>query len=63
MPFAVAVNDTLTAYAGCDRRRDICKAPGLGGRFDNIKNFRGAPDLPGQDSILVVRSNLAWTSY
>jgi uncharacterized phage protein (TIGR02218 family) len=63
MPYAVAVDDTLTAYAGCDRRRDTCKAPALGGRFSNIANFRGAPDLPGQDSILIVSSNIAWTSY
>jgi uncharacterized phage protein (TIGR02218 family) len=63
MPYAVAVNDTLTAYAGCDRRRESCVSPALGGRFDNILNFRGAPDLPGQDSILVIPSNLAWTSW
>jgi uncharacterized phage protein (TIGR02218 family) len=58
MPYPVAAGDTVTVVAGCDRRRITCV-----GRFANIANFRGAPDLPGQDSILVVSSNQTWTEF
>lgn len=42
-PFTIEVGDTLTLFAGCDKRRATCKT------FDNIRNYRGFPDIPGQD--------------
>jgi len=37
----LAVNDTLVAYAGCDRTFNTCD-----GRFGNRANFRGQPHIP-----------------
>ena len=41
-PFAVAVGDTFTVEAGCDRRFETCRD-----KFANGGNFRGEPDVPG----------------
>jgi uncharacterized phage protein (TIGR02218 family) len=43
----VAVGDTCTVFAGCDRSFVTCKA-----RFANTANFRGFPHIPGNDFIL-----------
>lgn len=43
----VVAGDTLTAYAGCDRRFATC-----GGKFSNRLNFRGFPHIPGNDFVL-----------
>lgn len=43
----VAVGDTLTVTAGCDRRFATCKA-----KFANAVNFRGFPHIPGSDFVL-----------
>lgn len=43
----VAVGDTLTVSAGCDRRFATCK-----GKFGNAVNFRGFPHVPGSDYVL-----------
>jgi uncharacterized phage protein (TIGR02218 family) len=43
----VAVGDTLTVTAGCDRRFATCKA-----KFANAVNFRGFPHIPGSDYVL-----------
>lgn len=43
----VAVGDTLTVTAGCDRRFATC-----GARFGNAVNFRGFPHIPGSDYVL-----------
>lgn len=43
----VAVGDTLTLTAGCDRRFATCKA-----KFGNGVNFRGFPHIPGNDFVL-----------
>ncbi len=42
----LAVDDTLTLVSGCDRIRTTCV-----NTYDNILNFRGEPDLPGDDHI------------
>lgn len=42
-----AVGDSLTVYAGCDRRLATCR-----GKFGNTVNFRGFPHIPGSDYIL-----------
>lgn len=41
---AIAIGDTFTATAGCDKRFDTCKA-----KFSNAVNFRGSPFMPGND--------------
>lgn len=38
-------NDTLTIKLGCGKDRASCQF------FDNIKNFQGFPDIPGNDQI------------
>lgn len=48
MPYAVAPGDTGTAIPGCLKRRDEdCLA-----HYNNVINFRGEPDLPGNDKVL-----------
>jgi len=47
MPFTVASGDTYEVEAGCDKRLTTCIT-----KFDNVKNFRGEPYIPGQDHIL-----------
>ncbi|MET3926177.1 DUF2163 domain-containing protein [Devosia sp. 2618] len=43
----IAVGDTLSVTAGCDRRFATCKA-----KFANAVNFRGFPHIPGNDYVL-----------
>jgi uncharacterized phage protein (TIGR02218 family) len=43
----LAVGDTLTATAGCDKSFAACKA-----KFANAVNFRGFPHIPGNDVVL-----------
>lgn len=47
MPGAVAIGDTYTINAGCDKTRATCRD-----RFSNVVNFRGFPDIPGNDKVL-----------
>ncbi len=47
MPAVMAVGDTYTAVAGCDKELDTCIS-----RFDNAVNFRGEPHVPGTDKLL-----------
>ncbi len=42
-----AVGDTFYVVAGCDKTTVTCK-----GRFGNIVNFRGEPNVPGTDRML-----------
>jgi uncharacterized phage protein (TIGR02218 family) len=46
-PFAapLAVGDTLSITAGCDKRLATCRD-----RFANVANFRGFPHVPGTDA-------------
>lgn len=43
IPIAVDVGDTLRLIAGCDKRDTTCRA-----KFDNLINFQGFPDIPGE---------------
>jgi hypothetical protein len=44
-PFYLPVaGDRFVAHPGCDKTRATCKA-----KFSNLLNFRGEPDVPGQD--------------
>jgi uncharacterized phage protein (TIGR02218 family) len=44
---AIAATDTFTIRAGCDKRIATC-----GTKFVNVANFRGFPNIPGQDAVL-----------
>jgi uncharacterized phage protein (TIGR02218 family) len=41
---------TFTVTAGCDKRVETCHA-----KFANVANFRGFPDMPGNDFLTVIR--------
>jgi uncharacterized phage protein (TIGR02218 family) len=43
----IAPGDAFEIRAGCDRRRDTCVA-----KFANVINFRGFPDMPGNDAAI-----------
>lgn len=40
----VLPGDLLRLEAGCDRRLDTCRM-----KFSNVRNFRGFPNIPGED--------------
>ena len=44
---AIAEGDSFIARAGCDKRIATC-----GAKFANTVNFRGFPNIPGQDAVL-----------
>ena len=44
---AIAESDSFIARAGCDKRIATCSA-----KFANVANFRGFPNIPGQDAVL-----------
>ena len=44
---AIAEGDSFVARAGCDKRIATC-----GTKFANVANFRGFPNIPGQDAVL-----------
>ena len=44
---AIAEGDSFIARAGCDKRLATC-----GTKFSNVANFRGFPNIPGQDAVL-----------
>lgn len=44
---AIAPGDGLRLTAGCDKRFDTCRL-----KFNNLLNFQGFPDLPGDDWVL-----------
>lgn len=47
MPNIIRLNDQYTIVAGCDKTRPTCIT-----KFNNIANFGGFPDVPGNDIIL-----------
>ena len=44
---AIAEGDGFVARSGCDKRIATCSA-----KFANVANFRGFPNIPGQDAVL-----------
>jgi len=40
----IAVGDRVKLTAGCDKRMETCRL-----KFANLQNFRGFPDIPGED--------------
>ncbi|MCK9917805.1 DUF2163 domain-containing protein [Microbacteriaceae bacterium K1510] len=47
MPQPIAVGDSFTVTAGCDKRFTTCHD-----RFNNVVNFRGFPHIPGNDFVI-----------
>ena len=47
MPSTVAVGDNYSLRPGCDKKFSTCKD-----RYNNVKNFRGEPNVPGNDQVL-----------
>jgi len=45
----IAPGDTVRLDAGCDKRAATCRE-----KFENIVNFRGFPDIPGDNKLLSV---------
>lgn len=43
----LAEGDLLRIEAGCDKRAETCRL-----KFDNFLNFRGFPDIPGEDWLM-----------
>jgi uncharacterized phage protein (TIGR02218 family) len=43
----VAVGDTYSVYAGCDKRLATCRDT-----YSNVVNFRGFPHVPGNDKMM-----------
>ncbi|MFC3614956.1 DUF2163 domain-containing protein [Lutimaribacter marinistellae] len=41
--------DRVRLTAGCDKRMETCRL-----KFDNVLNFQGFPDLPGEDWLMAV---------
>ena len=44
---AIGVADGFVIRAGCNKRLETCRD-----RFANALNFRGFPNIPGQDAVL-----------
>ena len=44
---AIGFSDGFVIRAGCDKRLETCRD-----RFTNVLNFRGFPNIPGQDAVL-----------
>tara|TARA_R110002072_G_scaffold184588_1_gene341116 strand:+ start:439 stop:1323 length:885 start_codon:yes stop_codon:yes gene_type:complete len=49
IPVAVGVGDAVRIIAGCDKRAQTCRE-----KFDNMMNFQGFPDIPGDDWLMSV---------
>ena len=47
MPYTIQVGDTFSIVPGCDKRAPTCVS-----KFNNVFNFRGERDVPGQDAVL-----------
>lgn len=47
MGLPIALGDTFTIYAGCNKALGTCQA-----KFANVVNFRGEPYVPGTDAML-----------
>ncbi|MBE1284719.1 MAG: DUF2163 domain-containing protein [Rhodobacteraceae bacterium] len=45
----VVAGDTVRLIAGCDKRMQTCRL-----KFNNLVNFQGFPDIPGEDWMMAV---------
>ncbi|TDE40325.1 DUF2163 domain-containing protein [Antarcticimicrobium sediminis] len=46
---AIMPGDLLRLEAGCDKRMETCRL-----KFNNLANFQGFPDIPGEDWVVAV---------
>jgi uncharacterized phage protein (TIGR02218 family) len=58
MPSAVAIGDTFTVTAGCDKTWPTCRTA-----FSNGDNFRGFPYIPGNEYVVAVPSDSNYADY
>jgi uncharacterized phage protein (TIGR02218 family) len=49
MEGTVQPGDTFSIVAGCAKSRDVCRD-----QFDNLLNFRGFPEVPGLDKLMML---------
>lgn len=49
LPSPIDVGDSVQLIAGCDKRSQTCRV-----KFDNMINFQGFPDIPGDDWLMSV---------
>lgn len=52
----LALGDTVRLTAGCDKRMETCRF-----KFDNLLNFQGFPDIPGNDWTVAVPASATAT--
>lgn len=50
---SIHAGDSFKIIAGCDKTRETCQA-----KFSNILNFRGEPDVPGVDKLLMTAGTM-----
>lgn len=50
---SIQVGDGFKVIAGCDKTREACRT-----KFNNILNFRGEPDVPGVDQLLMTAGTM-----
>ncbi len=49
LPASIVPDDAVWLIAGCDKRSETCRV-----KFDNLVNFQGFPDIPGDDWLMSV---------
>ena len=54
---SIQAGDGFDIIAGCDKTRETCQ-----GKFSNIINFRGEPDVPGTDKLLTTAGTMDKTN-
>lgn len=52
----VAVGDSVRLTAGCDKRMETCRF-----KFNNLANFQGFPDIPGNDWTVAIPASATAT--
>ena len=50
---SIQAGDGFKVIAGCDKTREACRS-----KFNNILNFRGEPDVPGVDKLLMTAGTM-----
>ncbi len=56
LPYTIAISDSFTAIAGCDKTISTCKST-----FNNVLNFRGFPLIPGMTRVLTTAGTMQTT--
>ena len=51
LPYDIEVGDTFSIVAGCDKSLATCRD-----KFSNVINFKGEPDIPGNDALIQIAS-------